>query len=917
MTLQVMDKERFTMLLLEPGEIFFEDYSVQMKSPDCANSVYNNWIEGRLKLCSKSLVFVDKDINRPLIKVQLKETLAIEKLNSDDTSKRCNDVLSIHCKQYVEMLEGNILAPYKFIHKTTCFLFSFNYAKVDECLPHMLQLLRATTLPTAEQNAMIMAIVHSRQSRVSFDTSWLEDLYEQVVLEVHANKVLPLVINPGKVLLTTCRIYFQPYNNMDQHPVLKINLKDIKYVIKRRFLLRQVGIEIKWTKNPGSIIEYLFLSVKCQETRDDLYEKLISQPAVSLEKIAQNQMTIQWQNGSLSNYDYLLYVNSLADRTFHDLTQYPVMPWVIQDYTSSTLDLNNPNVYRDLTKPIGALEPTRLERLKERYMEMSEPKFLYGSHYSAPGFVLFYLVRKYPQYMLCLQNGRFDHPDRMFNSVADVWKNVLLNMSDFKELVPEFYDTNNGGDFLVNTYGIDFGYRHDGRKIGDVQLPPWADGPVDFVQQLRNALESDYVSQNLHNWIDLIFGYKQKGIEAEKADNMFFHLCYEGAIDLDTIQDINDRHGLEVQIMEFGQIPKQVFTLRHPKRMVSGTSSLMRSVSSISSQGSSCTECESVSDKDFTIFKKLSKFQSHKQAVNSVLITNDSTEDIVSVGQDGMLKLYSMKSGKLTRSVALSTLPLSSCVAHKSSAATPNTFTVSSNFVVAGCWDNTLIFYDVEFGRVIDTLQGHEDAVSCLTWSPSRGVLVSGSWDCTAKVWRSPSSTKKIKPAECLLAQLDHDSKVVCLDISSNDSLLVSGTEDGEIFLWNMDKYNLQFTVKAHTAKLNAMRFDPQSKTIVSCANDKVLNIIDVRTSTQLYRTILEDEPISLYWKEAFLLVGDISGNLSIWDLRGAILCTNFHCHHDAVTSIAVSQDGKRVVTGSKDRSVTVWDCNWDWVGLS
>lgn len=44
-------------------------------------------------------------------------------------------------------------------------------------------------------------------------------------------------------------------------------------------------------------------------------------------------------------------------------------------------------------------------------------------------------------------------------------------------------------------------------------------------------------------------------------------MCYEGAVDLDTIQDINDRHGLEVQIMEFGQIPKQVFTLPHPKRL--------------------------------------------------------------------------------------------------------------------------------------------------------------------------------------------------------------------------------------------------------------------------------------------------------------------------------------------------------------
>lgn len=105
----------------------------------------------------------------------------------------------------------------------------------------------------------------------------------------------------------------------------------------------------------------------------------------------------------------------MADRSFNDLTQYPVFPWVLSDYTSEVLDLDNPKSYRDLTKPIGAINEERLQKLKERRLEMTEPKFLYGSHYSAPGFVLFYLIRKYPHYMLCLQNGRFDHPDRMFN----------------------------------------------------------------------------------------------------------------------------------------------------------------------------------------------------------------------------------------------------------------------------------------------------------------------------------------------------------------------------------------------------------------------------------------------------------------------------------------------------------------------
>ena len=51
----------------------------------------------------------------------------------------------------------------------------------------------------------------------------------------------------------------------------------------------------------------------------------------------------------------------------------------------------------------------------------------------------------------------------------------------------------------------------DPRLVDDVELPPWASTPHEFVRVNRQALESEFVSCQIHQWIDLIFGYKQKG----------------------------------------------------------------------------------------------------------------------------------------------------------------------------------------------------------------------------------------------------------------------------------------------------------------------------------------------------------------------------------------------------------------------
>ena len=183
-----------------------------------------------------------------------------------------------------------------------------------------------------------------------------------------------------------------------------------------------------------------------------------------------------------------------------------------------------------------------------------------------------------PEWQLCLQNGRFDHPNRLFHNIADTWRNCMQSDSDVKELIPEFYDTNNCssmnsydsqiGSFLENRLELDLGVRQDNIRVNDVILPRWAHNKTsEFIKKMREALESSYVSENLHSWIDLIFGYKQRGDEAFKADNLFYHLCYEGSVDLESIKNYSERKSLEIQIQEFGQIPSQLFKQPHLQRV--------------------------------------------------------------------------------------------------------------------------------------------------------------------------------------------------------------------------------------------------------------------------------------------------------------------------------------------------------------
>lgn len=129
-------------------------------------------------------------------------------------------------------------------------------------------------------------------------------------------------------------------------------------------------------------------------------------------------------------------VNFAASRSFEDASAYPVFPWVISDYKKDRFPTaSDTNSWRDLSKPVGALSEDKIEQFRAKYFEIvnkdpSQSPFLKDdgaaymslSHYSTGGIVMYYLIRKYPQFLVRIQNEALGVPiDRIFHDINISW----------------------------------------------------------------------------------------------------------------------------------------------------------------------------------------------------------------------------------------------------------------------------------------------------------------------------------------------------------------------------------------------------------------------------------------------------------------------------------------------------------------
>ena len=275
-----------------------------------------------------------------------------------------------------------------------------------------------------------------------------------------------------------------------------ILIQDISEVWERVFLHRPTAIEI-FTRQGRSYLFNLLTETAAEQTLGHIkwaLRKIGRQDAMRSINPSRNahlaNLVNDWRRKRISNFNYLLELNKFASRSFNNLQQYPVFPWILADYTSSELDLHSPETFRDLSIPIGAMSEEKYNDACKRYAAWQDemPGFHFGSHYSSSGIVLYYMIRiePYTTQAIRLQDNHFDVADRLFWSMDAAWSGCLNNGGDFKELVPELFYM---PEVLFNRNKYELGTKQSGDAVNDVFLPPWAESPQDFIKKHREALD--------------------------------------------------------------------------------------------------------------------------------------------------------------------------------------------------------------------------------------------------------------------------------------------------------------------------------------------------------------------------------------------------------------------------------------------
>ncbi|MGK7920185.1 MAG: protein kinase [Trichodesmium sp.] len=276
--------------------------------------------------------------------------------------------------------------------------------------------------------------------------------------------------------------------------------------------------------------------------------------------------------------------------------------------------------------------------------------------------------------------------------------------------------------------------------------------------------------------------------------------------------------------------------------------------------------------------------------VNAIALTPDG--QTLASGSSSTIKIWDLKTGELRNNIQ---------DAHD---APVTTMVISPNgqILVSGSADQKIKIWDLETATLSKIIPAHEGQINAIAISPDGQTVASVGSDRLMNLWN-------IKTGGQIQSRIpDKESEVNSLAFSRDGAILVTGSNDGKIRLWNISTGARRQTLEGHTQSVNSLVVSPDNQTLASASEDGTIRLWGLYTGEEESVITPNTGAVkSVVFSADSQTIVSGSDDITVWNIIREEKLNTFFGHWEQVTSLAITPNGKTLVSGSLDQTIKVW----------